>query len=209
MSETDKRSILVTAFGPFGGDGVNPTQLVLEALPDEIGGFEINKLLLPVVFGEAARLACEAIDRLSPAAAVLLGQAGGRGSITPEVSAKNLMDARIPDNAGQQPENEPIENGGAEKLYSTLPIMDVIARIRRLALPAELSYDAGAYVCNSLMYGVLSHTGGSIPAGFIHVPFIREQVEGVPGREKLRSMELGDIRRGVEAAIAAVADRIR
>ncbi|MBO4563728.1 MAG: pyroglutamyl-peptidase I, partial [Clostridia bacterium] len=187
MSATD---ILVTAFMPFGGDSLNPTEAVLGMLPDDMGGFRIEKLLLPVVFGEAARLACAEIDRLSPAAVICLGQAGGRRAITPEESAKNLMDARIPDNAGNKPEAEPIEAGGAEKLYSTHPNDAIIAAIRAEGLPAQLSHDAGAYVCNSLLYGVLSHTGGRIPAGFIHVPFIKEQVEGVPGREDTPFMEL-------------------
>lgn len=201
-------TILVTAFEPFGADRVNPTQLVLERLAPVIGGALTEKLLLPVEFGRAADIAEAAFDRLSPAAVVLLGQAGGRNAITPEIEAKNLMEARIPDNAGYRPEGVPVVAGGAEKLFSTLPNEAIADAITRLGLPAELSHDAGAYVCNSLLYRMLHHTGGKLPVGFIHVPFIRSQVEGDPSREGKPFMELDDIERAIEAALAAVSAEI-
>ena len=194
---------------PFGGDEINPTEAVLEALPKDLGGFAVNKLLLPVVFGKAAELACAEFDRLSPAAVIMLGQAGGRGAITPEAVGRNLMNAGIPDNDGNKPVNEPISADGPEELYSTFPVDGIVESIRALGIPAEVSRDAGLYVCNSLLYGILLHNKGAVPTGFIHVPFIREQVEGVAGREKLPFMELETIIKGITAAIEATAAAIR
>ena len=110
--------ILVTAFTAFGGDELNPTELALSALPDTVLGYGIDKLLLPVEFGRAAELALERIKSVSPAAVVLFGQAGGRSAITPERRGKNLMNAPIPDNAGNMPQFERISKG-PEELFST------------------------------------------------------------------------------------------
>ena len=199
------KRILITAFEPFGGDGINPTQLILERLPEELGGTRLDKLLLPVEFGRAADMAVEEALRLSPAAVICLGQAGGRRAVTPELRAVNLMDARIPDNAGFEPHGVPIAEGGPDAMQTRLPVWDIIAHIRALGLPAQASFSAGEYVCNSLMYGVLYRLGESVKAGFIHVPFIREQVEGFPGRETTPYMELDDIEAAIRAAICAVA----
>ena len=193
---------------PFGGDVMNPTEAILGMLPEELDGTRLEKLLLPVEFARAARLAVEAYDRLSPAAVVMLGQAGGRNAVTPELCAKNMMNARIPDNAGFKPEGTPVAEGGEETLRSTLPIGAIVASINAAGIRAEASEDAGAYVCNALMYAMLRHTAGRTPAGFIHVPFTREQVEGFPGREGTAFMELSDILTAVSLALSAVIDAI-
>ena len=207
-NENRRPAILVTAFEPFGGEKLNPTELLLRLLPDEIGGAEIVRLLLPVEFSRAPELAEGAICSLSPSAVIMLGQAGGRRAITPERIARNLMAARIPDNAGDMPAGDPVIPCGSEILESTLPVDRIVEEILSLGIPAEASEDAGTYVCNALLYSVLAQTLGRIPAGFIHVPFIREQVEGVSGREQTPFMELEDIARAAEAAIRLVAEEL-
>lgn len=199
------KTLLVTAFEPFGPDSVNPTEEALKALPGALGGAVVEKLLLPVEFERAPGLAEEAFDRISPDAVVLLGQAGGRSAVTPEAEAANLMDARMPDNAGYRPEGVPVVSGGAALLSSTLPNEAVVRAVETLGLRSEISHDAGRYVCNALLYRMLHHVCGKAPVGFIHVPFIRSQVEADPSRSGTPFMELDDILRAVEAAIAAVA----
>ena len=198
------KTILVTAFEPFGGEALNPTQMILEALPDTADGYSIRKLLLPVEFKKAREMACAEYDRLSPAAVVMLGQAGGRGAITPETSGRNVMHGRIPDNAGFQPDHLPVVENGPDVLYSTLPVGSIVKAVRALGLPCEESDSAGEYVCNTLLYGMLAHNGGEVPTGFIHVPYIREQ-----GHEDKPFMELEEIGRGIAAALEAVADNLR
>lgn len=202
MSATD---ILVTAFEPFGGDSMNPTEAALRALPERVAGMSIKKLLLPVEFGRSFKICAAEFDRVSPAALIMLGQAGGRDAITPEAVGRNLMDARIPDNAGFDPKNSPIIPGGEAELFSTLPVADIAERMNGLGIPARVSHDAGLYVCNSLLYSMLAHVKGSVPAGFIHVPFVREQVEGVPGRENAPFMEHETIAAAILAAIETTA----
>ena len=118
MSSINEKPILVTAFEPFGGDALNPTQLVVERLPEKVCRRKLEKLLLPVEFTRSRDLACAAYDRLQPAAVVMLGLAGTRDAITPERLGRNLMKARIPDNAGFQPMDLPIVPEGPETLLA-------------------------------------------------------------------------------------------
>ena len=105
-------TILVTAFEPFQGETVNATMEALALLPDAIGGHTLVKRILPVVFGQAIREIGTLVDQLQPGAVICLGQSTGRADITPERVAINLSDARIPDNAGNQPRDLPIRPGG-------------------------------------------------------------------------------------------------
>lgn len=175
MNQYGRKSILVTAFEPFDGEKLNPTENILRRLPDAAEGFTIHKLLLPVEFHRSLELAVAAVDELSPDAVVMLGQAGGRRAVTPESTARNEMNARIPDNAGYRPEHLPVVKGGPRELYSTLPLETIIRALNDRDIPCEISDDAGTCVCNALFYGMLDHLDGRIPAVFIHVPYIREQ----------------------------------
>lgn len=198
--------ILLTAFEPFGGETINPAQEAAALLPDEIGGCRIHKLVLPVTFGAAGELAVQAMDRLRPGAVVCLGQAGGRRGVSVERVAVNLMDARIPDNAGDQPVDRPVAEGGPAAYFSTLPVKAMARAICGAGLPGEVSYTAGTYVCNSLLYAVLRHAEQAMPATrccFIHVPYVPEQTAG---REGVPSMPLADIVRALEAALACLGE---
>ena len=197
-------TVLVTAFEPFGGEAVNPTELILKRLPDTIGDYHLKKLLLPVEFLRAPKLALAEYDRLSPAAVLMLGQAGGRSSVTPETAAKNVMNASAPDNAGYQPDHLPIAAAGADKLYSSFPAGTIIKAICAAGIPCERSDDAGQYVCNTLLYSMLAHNGGKAPTGFIHVPYIREQ-----GHEDKPFLELDDLCKAVTAALETMVKDLR
>ncbi len=165
------KRLLITCFEPFGGSGRNASQEAVAALPDTVAGFELCKRCLPVVFGTAGEQAIAAIDELSPDAVICVGEAGGRTAITPEMVALNLRFARIPDNAGAAPQDEPVLSGGENALFSTLPVRAMAQAINAAGIPAEVSYSAGTYVCNDTMYAVVEHLRDTgIPAGFIHVP---------------------------------------
>lgn len=189
--------ILVTAFEPFGDNDKNASLEVLNAL-EPADGRELIKLVVPVVFGKAADIVNNTIDLERPDAVILLGQAGGRRCISLETTAVNLCDAKNPDNEGNKPEKTPVVADGKETYPSTLPLERMLALLKKEGIAAELSDSAGTYVCNNLMYGVLHHleqTGNDIPAGFIHVPYFREQTKGKP--EGMPFMELDEIVRGI------------
>ncbi|WP_314640551.1 pyroglutamyl-peptidase I [Stomatobaculum longum] len=196
--------LLLTGFTPFDGETINPALEAVKRVKSEIAGMEIVKLEVPTVFGESVRLVAEAIEREQPDFVLSVGQAGGRAAITPERVAINVDDARIPDNAGQQPIDVPIFADGENAYFATLPVKAMAEAIREAGLPSALSNTAGTYVCNHLMYGVLYHLNRhhkDAKAGFIHVPYIPEQTADKPG---VPSMPLDDIVRALEAAIAAI-----
>ena len=188
--------ILVTAFTPFGGDALNASQEILNALPATLGGVRLEKCLLPVSFRAAPRLALEAAERLRPEAIVCLGQAGGRDAVTPERVAVNLMDAKIPDNDGFQPVDEPVIPNAPAAYFSALPVKTMVEAMQRIGVPARLSNTAGTYVCNALMFAML-HQTKDIPRGFIHVPYLTEQGRG----KTVPSLPMETVLRGVTACL--------
>ena len=170
--------ILYTGFDPFGGEAVNPAYEAVKRLPDTVAGAEVIRLEVPTEFARCAETVTAAIEQYAPDAVILVGQAGGRAAVTPEFVAINYKDARIPDNAGTQPVNEKIRPEGPAAYFSKLPVRQIAEGIRRAGIPSAVSYTAGTYVCNFLMYSVLDYLAARYPhiqAGFIHVPYAREQ----------------------------------
>ncbi len=200
--------ILLTAFTPFGGERVNPSSLVLEAVAEErLPGIELDRLVVPTVFVEAPRQLEERLLKAEFDAVLCLGQAGGRAALCPERVAINVDDARIPDNRGQQRVDEPVVPGGPAAYFSTLPVKAMVEAIRAVGLPARLSNSAGTFVCNHLMYALLHLCATTYPrcrAGFMHIPYLPEQVVE---RAETPAMSLDDIVRGVEAALLAIRDQ--
>ena len=199
--------LLLTAFDPFGGSPINPALEAVKLVADQIGDVEIVKLEVPTVFGKSVATVAAKMAEVQPDAVLCIGQAGGRYDLTPERVAINLDDARIQDNEGNQPIDVAIFEDGAPAYFSNLPIKAMVAKIREVGLPASVSNTAGTFVCNHLMYGVLYHIAKSYPGmkgGFMHVPFVPSQTVNRP--TPAPSMCERDIARGIEAAIAAIAE---
>ncbi len=197
--------ILITGFDPFGGETVNPAYEAVKLLPDTIAGAEIIKLEVPTQFHRAGVVLEDAMREHKPDVVICVGQAGGRAAITPEKVAINLMDGRIPDNAGYQPVDEPIRADGETAYFTSLPVKAMLQRMRDAGIPAAVSYTAGTYVCNYLLYTLLYLIDTKYPGvrgGFIHVPYAMEQVVNKPLGTP--SMDLRQIARGLETAVEAV-----
>lgn len=194
-------SFLLTGFEPFDGEAINPSWEVARALDGEpIGGWRVAAVQLPCVFG-ASRAALEAaITRRRPAGVIALGLAGNRGAISVERVAVNLVDARIPDNAGAQPVDVPVVAGAPLALATRLPAKAIVARLQAAGLHAELSLSAGSFVCNEVMYGLLHRLRRrpAMPAGFIHLPPLPAQAAR---HAATPAMTLGEQVRGIRLAI--------
>lgn len=198
--------ILVTGFDPFGGESVNPAYEAVKLLPDTIAGAEIIKLEIPTVFSLSGPAVEEGIKKHQPDVVINVGQAGGHACINIEKVAINFVDARIPDNNGEQPLDEPLQADGPAAYFATIPVKAMMQHVREKGLPCAVSYTAGTYVCNSIMYNVLYMCEKRYPnirAGFIHVPFACGQV--IDKALTTPSMSLETIAKSLEYAIEAVA----
>ena len=189
--------LLITGFDPFGGDSINPSWEAVKKLPDRIGNWKLCKLEIPTVFGLAAQTVLEKAQEVAPAAILCLGVAAGRSAVTPERIGITVRSARIPDNRGNQPKEEPVIPGGEDGLFSTMRVSAMAAAIEAMGLPGAVSNTAGTFVCNDTLYTLLYHyqgTGGKV--GFLHVPQLPAQ--GEP------SLPLEDTVRAITAAIQSI-----
>lgn len=197
--------ILITGFDPFGGETTNPAIESVKRIDENIENAEIKKLEIPTVFHKSADVLEEAIKDFKPDAILCVGQAGGRFDITVERVAINQDDARIADNEGNQPIDTPIREDGKNAYFASLPIKRIVEEIRKDNIPASVSNSAGTFVCNHIMYQALylSEKYGIEKAGFIHVPFLPEQVID---KANTPSMSLDNIVKGLNAAVKTIAN---
>lgn len=198
--------ILITGFEPFGGESVNPAYEAVKLLPDMAGDIQIVKMEIPTVFGEAGKVVETGILQHQPDAVICVGQAGRRADIGVERVAINLVEASIPDNAGNQPMDVKVQEDGDTAYFATIPVKAMVKNIKDHGIPASISYTAGTYVCNSVMYDLLyliDRKYPSIRGGFIHVPYATEQGVGKP--VGTATMELPTISKALLYALEAVA----
>lgn len=200
------KKILLCAFDPFGGERINPALEAVKLV--RFDGAEIEKCEVPTVFYKSVGVVTAKIAEFKPDAVLMIGQAGGRDKITPERVAINISDARIEDNEGNRPCDEPIINGAPAAYFSTLPIKKITECLSRAEIPSAISNSAGTFVCNHLMYGVLNfiaeHEYDCI-AGFMHIPFLPEQAEGKTG---VPSLPLDTDVRAIEISLGAIVSEL-
>ena len=198
--------VLVTGFDPFGGESINPAWEAVKVIKDEIAGAEIVKMQIPTVVGKSIAKIHDKMVEINPDIVIAVGQAGGRFGVTPERVAINVTDARIPDNEGNQPIDEPIFADGDAAYFSNLPVKAMVQEIKNAGYPTSLSNTAGTYICNHVMYVTLYYIQKEFPnvrGGFIHVPFAASQVVNKPNTP---SMAIADITAAIEAAIKAAVE---
>ncbi len=210
MSQNFPR-ILLTGFDPFGGESINPSWEAVRLFDGRrIGGHRIIARQLPTEFAGSLRALKAAVREITPVMLLGVGQAGGRAQLSIERVAINVQDARIPDNAGVQPVDEPVIADGPAAYFSTLPIKAMLAALQAKGLPAEISQTAGTYVCNHIAYAMLhlASKRRGVRAGFIHIPYLPEQAAHLRG---VASMATTDVVCALEialrTAIATTVDR--
>ena len=207
--------ILVTGFEPFNGGTVNPSeQIVYQLTAPE--GVTLIKEILPVEFKKSAVRLQELFQEHQPDMVLSIGQAGGRPEISVERVAITIDCVHssngsklLPDNAGDIPVDEPIEADGPSAYFATVPIWQIVEAILAKGIAAGISNSAGTYVCNHVMYVNLHQAAVKYPnmkAGFIHVPFLPEQIANREDKERLASMSLEDMVTALQAALEVLAN---
>ena len=191
--------VLVTGFDAFGGDSSNPSETLARALHGRrLAGRLVIGEVLPTTFSGAMPALEALLDRHRPDLVICLGLAGGRTALSFERVAINLCDARMPDNAGEQPIDLAVIPGAPAAYFSTLPVKAMREAALAAGVPAELSHSAGTFVCNWLFYGLMHRLATRPPAaavrgGFVHLPWIDGQ--GTP------SLPQASLERGLCEAI--------
>lgn len=199
--------ILVTGFDPFGGATINPAYEAVKLIPDVVEGANIVKIEIPTVFGRDEAVVKAAIEEHRPDVVVCVGQAGGRSGITVEKVAINLMEARIPDNEGNQPIDTPIKEDGETAYFASVPVKSMVQYMNNARIPARVSYTAGTYVCNDIMYRLMYMIDKEYPGmrgGFVHVPYLPEQTVDLP--DGTPSMSSETIAEGITLGLKAIID---
>lgn len=177
--------VLLSGFEPFGGETRNPSAEVVSALRQSPpAAMALSTVVLPVDRIAAGAALLERIAHEAPEVLVMLGEAGGRARVTPERVAINVDDFAIADNAGHQPRGEAVIDGAPVGYFSTLPVVATVNDLFAAGIPAAISNSAGTFLCNRVFYQVLHHQalhGSPQRAGFVHLPYLHEQVADKPG----------------------------
>ncbi|MFV0379793.1 MAG: pyroglutamyl-peptidase I [Anaerorhabdus sp.] len=198
--------ILVTGFDPFGNEKINPAIEAVKKLADTINDVEIIKLEIPTICHVSLNVIEEAIVKHDPDVILSIGQAGGRSEISVERVGINLDDCRIPDNSGQQIIDEPVYKDGPAAYFSNLPVKAMVENIKKHGIPSVVSYTAGTFVCNHVLYGVRHLIETKYPnkrSGFIHIPFLPEQTLNKKG---VASMSLENMVKALTCAIETISE---
>lgn len=180
--------MLLTGFEPFGDDAGNPSWDAVQALDGaRIAGHRVVARRLAVEFGRSLEQLRAALHEVEPVLVICVGLAGGRAQLSLERIGINVDDARIADNAGAQPVDVPVVEGGPDAYFSRLPLKAMMLAMRRAGIPAEISQSAGTYVCNHVLYGLMHALRAKprVRGGFIHIPYSPELAARHPGAPSL------------------------
>jgi pyroglutamyl-peptidase len=172
-------TVLLTGFEPFGGEPENPSLAIARALDRKrVAGHRIVGAALPTEFARSLPVLETLLRQHRPALVLAVGQAGGRAQISLERVAINLIDARIADNADDQPSDVPVIRDAPNAYFSTLPLKSMLLRLHAAGIPSALSHSAGTFVCNQVFFGLAHHLATHKPharGGFVHVPYLPQQ----------------------------------
>ena len=176
--------ILITGFEAYGKRKKNATAEVIHQLSAqniEVSG-ELYLETLPVVHVEAADKLSNLLQKHSPDIVICLGEAGGRSAISLEKIAINYLDYRMPDNAGNIITDRYISKEGPDAYFTALPVVSICKRLISSGIPAEVSFTAGAYLCNEVFYHLMNWADTQekkVIAGFIHTPILPDVAAGM------------------------------
>lgn len=204
--------MLLTGFEGYGGRGLNPAGEIVKSLRGErIAGEVIKGEVFPVSYEGLEERMRKAILTHRPPAVICLGLWPGEPMIRLERFGLNRNDFEIPDNEGAL-RSDPIDEAGPTARAATLPVEVIQKRLLAADIPARISSTAGNFLCNATLYktlGILEAEGLEIPCGFIHVPYLPEQVAQMVASTKTeQQLELhqrGDLSSmALETSVAAI-----
>lgn len=183
------KRVLLTGFLPFGGEKMNPSQILVEQFQSH--SVLVEKCILPVVYFEAFEIIRPYLLSNEFDFCLMLGQAGGRNKLNLEQRAINQIETNKLDENGQVPLTSFVSEIGPSHYQTKLNLKLVQ---RRLGEDFEVSQSAGFFVCNFLYYKVLEFIEIEklkSQALFLHVPFLPEQASSNQPSMNLNLMKSG------------------
>ncbi|WP_287746420.1 peptidase C15 [Methylobacterium sp.] len=162
--------MLITAFGPFPGMPVNPSEAVARLLARSprlalAAGGRPALRILPTAYAALATHLDPALAE-APAAVLMIGVAGRSRRVRVEMRAVNRASRLFPDAGGRLAAHLTLEPEGPFQRRAGPAAVKALARLRG-RIPVRSSRDAGRYLCNASYYRALA---GPVPVLFLHIP---------------------------------------
>jgi pyroglutamyl-peptidase len=169
--------VVIAGFGPFPGAPSNPSGHLATALARRrrpaLADIEITGHVFTTAYAAVDRDLPKLLAR-NPDVLLIFGLAGRRRHICIETCARNARSILFPDVDGYRPARAAIERGQPRSRTANAPFHQLLNVVRQNKLPARLSRDAGAYLCNYAYWRALQHVGGRQRlVQFVHIPSVR------------------------------------
>jgi pyroglutamyl-peptidase len=194
---------LITGFEPFDGYSVNPSAELAKVVDGKrIGNFEIAGEVLPLDYNTAFTLLKKLVEKHSPNVLLCTGQAN-RPAITIERIAVNARSMTKADNYGNIPDTDMISEQSPPAYFTNLDPHPLVQAVENEDIPAFVSYHAGVFGCNWLLYKVMEWIGTgemNLMATFIHFPPLPQQAIEKEN-PNLATMPLGTIADAIKIII--------
>ena len=198
--------LLVIGFEPFDGYSVNPSDELVKVINGRrIAGYDIVGATLPLDYNTALDKLEELLASHTPQVILCFGQAS-RAAISIERIAINALGTKRADNYGNTPETDVIDADAPAAYYANIDPHRLVEALKCEGIPAYVSYHAGTYGCNWLLFSILHKIAtGTIlgRATFIHLPPLPSQALEKDKME-LATMPLERIVRAIEVVIQAL-----
>jgi pyroglutamyl-peptidase len=168
--------VVIAGFGPFPGAPWNPSGRLAIALARRrrpaLAGIEITSHVFATAYAAVDRDLRNLLAQ-KPDVILMFGLAGRRRHVCIETRARNARSILFSDVGGSRAEHAAIETGPVRELKGNAPFVQLLHAVQRTALPARLSRDAGAYLCNYAYWRALQHVRCDRPlVQFVHIPSI-------------------------------------
>jgi pyroglutamyl-peptidase len=208
-------TVLLTGFGPFPGAPTNPSAMLPARLAERRRPALADVRRVAHVF----RTSYAAVDRdmlallahVRPDVVLLFGVATRTNHLRIETRARNGRSVLFADVDGHRPEQSAIATGAPATLAGYAPHAMLRAAVRARRLPAQLSHNAGRYLCNFAYWRALAAAHGRRAplVQFVHVPMVRgAPTRKAPGRRRLTVADLDRAGEAILMALVAAA-RVR
>lgn len=198
--------VVITGFEPFDGSSVNPSEELVKSVDGkQIGGYQIVGKVIPLDYSKGLDIAKRAITEHEPKFILCCGQAN-RAAITLEFVGLNVRSTEREDNYGNKPETPVIKPSAPAAYFSTIDVHRIANVLKKKGIPAGVSYHAGTYGCNWLLFSLLDWLSTSdldIKMAFVHMPPLPGQAIEM-NKLDLATMPLDTITKAIEIIIESL-----